>query len=42
MVYFGYPLDILGEKPNPKSNPIGFRAANPKNIGDKSSPNPNP
>jgi len=32
----------MGGKPNPKSNPIGFGALNPKTVGEKSSPNPNP
>jgi hypothetical protein len=29
-------------KPNPKPNPIGFRAPNPKTVGEKSFMNPNP
>ena len=30
----------MGGKPNPKPNPIGFGAPNPKIVGKKSSPNP--
>lgn len=30
-----------GEKPNPKLNLIGFRAPNPKTVGEKLSLNPN-
>jgi hypothetical protein len=31
-----------GEKPDPKLNPISFGAPNPKTVGEKSKPNPNP
>ena len=32
----------MGEKPNSKPNPISFGAPNPKTVGEKSYPNPNP
>ena len=35
-------LVSIGEKSNPKPNPIGFGVANPKIMREKSSPDPNP
>jgi hypothetical protein len=44
MIYFGYPLDIHGWKTKIKTEtePDWFRGPNPKTVGEKSSPNPNP
>jgi len=42
MIYFGYHWISTGRKPNPKPNPIGFWALNPKTMDEKLPPKPKP